>query len=1023
MINRRQMIKISALGIASTAVPAAHAMSDLTMRYNTGNAVEPNGSSHPFDLFDNTANMDLAANGDALTWTDRRGRVRKSFAGMELDFGAAQASREQVFQDFLLSSGYIDIGDYGPLLQISLRNQVFRKGGEYYRIAAPVELPYTTTGDWESEKGFFVQAGDAVLRQDLAEETGAELVSMDGRKIAYTLRDSVNVKDGRFGAIGDGQYHPLSERYSSINAAKVKYPFVKSLLQSIDWAACQKAVMTGKRVRAPSSVYVWTDSLRMTSSQRFDCDGVGSWNHLDPSILKTNDCGTHFIMYGVGEKEHTLWGVTDMRTAGGVVSNPDSINSLDTKYELSNFHNDDAADGVESTLRKFSCAIYVEPGSQRGGISNFRVHPNFDGLNGYNDQMTTGLGDNWDVGIFADNCPFFSMDNVQCVGYWRIRGVLVGCVSRDGVQGANYFTNINRCEIQAGLEIRGGDQSKVLATTANTIDVPWADNHPYRNSGTVNTPRGNFTYTSTSKVAGTLNGTVLRFNGVSPNPVTTGLANGPVRISSGSGVGGMTITNSIITGLDHSSMLLASNPLIGHGVSTALMISGTLRQPWFLNCYIQTREDVIAHFHACDDIRFSMGQLEANDFRLVPGGPFSPVHGGRVIASPQDIANPIVTASGDTSLSLYQLHCAPYVDMFPKVARTANSKFTSSTGLFNPRKLQYPDLQMPDSDHLDVNPLLTQNLRHNLAPGMHQLTRDSAGNSLLTVSEASGDVVVVKGRFTIAAGQLSFPNSSPAYLNAGTGREFYFRQALEEMWQITAAGSWVPGTDAKPNIGSAIKRVNNSFFAVAPTVSSDRNLKKTRGLLNDAELAVCEAILPQVYQLLDMVEAKGEDEARLHFGYIAQDVQQAFIDQNLDPARYALWGEDAVTKKVKKMVKVERQKVEKVMEPREFIEIREGQAVLVSYAEEVHAPVSQQVPLVNEDGSPALDENGQARYATIPVMEEVEEEVEVEVPDGFRQSLRYTELQVLKEAYLCTLISKQGMLIEALEQRIHALER
>jgi len=103
------------------------------------------------------------------------------------------------------------------------------------------------------------------------------------------------------------------------------------------------------------------------------------------------------------------------------------------------------------------------------------------------------------------------------------------------------------------------------------------------------------------------------------------------------------------------------------------------------------------------------------------------------------------------------------------------------------------------------------------------------------------------------------------------------------------------------------------------------------------------------------------------------------------------------------------------MEPRERIEISGGQAILVQEIEEVEIPISEQVPLKNEDGSPALDSQGRQRYASVPVMEEVEEEIETEEPDGFRQSLRYTELQVLKEAYLCTRLAQQ-------EQRIKRLE-
>ncbi|WJJ57726.1 tail fiber protein containing depolymerase domain [Proteus phage BigMira-UFV01] len=45
----------------------------------------------------------------------------------------------------------------------------------------------------------------------------------------------------QFGAIGDGIFHPLSERFSTLQEAQKVYPHVTSLNQSIDWAACQAA--------------------------------------------------------------------------------------------------------------------------------------------------------------------------------------------------------------------------------------------------------------------------------------------------------------------------------------------------------------------------------------------------------------------------------------------------------------------------------------------------------------------------------------------------------------------------------------------------------------------------------------------------------------------------------------------------------------------------------------------------------------------------------------------------------------
>src|SRR5690554_4185377 len=124
--------------------------------YNTGN---PLGSKDPRDLYDNAENLDEAVNTrTAESWGDRFGVARKTWWGME-----------QGFQQFLLDSGYQDIGDYAAGLEITERNQIFWRDGELYRAGASLNLPYTTMGDWGEEEGLFVAVGDAALRQDLAD--------------------------------------------------------------------------------------------------------------------------------------------------------------------------------------------------------------------------------------------------------------------------------------------------------------------------------------------------------------------------------------------------------------------------------------------------------------------------------------------------------------------------------------------------------------------------------------------------------------------------------------------------------------------------------------------------------------------------------------------------------------------------------------------------------------------------------------------------------------------------------------
>ena len=83
------------------------------------------------------------------------------------------------------------------------------------------------------------------------------------------------------------------------------------------------------------------------------------------------------------------------------------------------------------------------------------------------------------------------------------------------------------------------------------------------------------------------------------------------------------------------------------------------------------------------------------------------------------------------------------------------------------------------------------------------------------------------------------------------------------------------------------------FSQNAPTVSSDRNLKQDIEAISEAEKSVATALKGMVkkYRLKSSVEKKG-DEARVHIGWIAQEVEDAFTAQGLDASDYALFCKD-----------------------------------------------------------------------------------------------------------------------------------
>ncbi|MFB5760248.1 glycosyl hydrolase family 28-related protein [Paenibacillus medicaginis] len=69
-----------------------------------------------------------------------------------------------------------------------------------------------------------------------------------------------NPKKAEFGAIGDGKSHPLSDKYTTLAEAQVKFPHATSLTDEIDWCAIQGAIYAaaakGGAVILPASIYI-----------------------------------------------------------------------------------------------------------------------------------------------------------------------------------------------------------------------------------------------------------------------------------------------------------------------------------------------------------------------------------------------------------------------------------------------------------------------------------------------------------------------------------------------------------------------------------------------------------------------------------------------------------------------------------------------------------------------------------------------------------------------------------------------
>jgi hypothetical protein len=99
-----------------------------------------------------------------------------------------------------------------------------------------------------------------------------------------------------------------------------------------------------------------------------------------------------------------------------------------------------------------------------------------------------------------------------------------------------------------------------------------------------------------------------------------------------------------------------------------------------------------------------------------------------------------------------------------------------------------------------------------------------------------------------------------------------------------------PSVDNAADVGALSRRFDDIYATNGTIQTSDRNEKQDIAELTDAEqrVAVAAKGLLRKFRWKDAVEAKG-DEARTHFGIIAQDLQAAFAAEGLDAGRYAMF--------------------------------------------------------------------------------------------------------------------------------------
>lgn len=466
------------------------------------------------------ASADAAADSAAAA----QAAAANAAAEFESIFEAEQAERVVEFNHFLESSGFEVPVDYVAGLGITRPTQTVRFGGELYR-GKDANLPFTTT-TWAADSAKFFAIGDAALRQEMAAPGGSGLSGYIQKAAGAVPRTAdkkldelpITIEDFLPGIV----YVEAPYGQAQVDAATpVDDAFEKAL---------SAARSTGRPLRFFGKVYKC--SYYHDLSAPLDAQGVGT-GRWQPTVNagiaggtnKPNMEGTIFLVTGTYARNKYATGITDCRTAGGVLVNTDIREpGYDSNYKLTSFYNEDAniTTGAAATRKAFSAAFGFKPGSRGAVVKNFRIMLSNRGIAGYHAQ-DLNLGDDVDVGLLMDNTDYNVVENVYVVGTWRIAGrfLRAGVCNNesDGTGGEHNATKGCVFTGAVGDLVRAPDLCRVVGVGSNYIDVPWADNHPYDPSllGVVRrgeSPETFFNFTGVAVVGGN-----LRLTGVTPDPV------------------------------------------------------------------------------------------------------------------------------------------------------------------------------------------------------------------------------------------------------------------------------------------------------------------------------------------------------------------------------------------------------------------------------------------------------------------------------------------------------------------------
>jgi hypothetical protein len=172
-----------------------------------------------------------------------------------------------------------------------------------------------------------------------------------------------------------------------------------------------------------------------------------------------------------------------------------------------------------------------------------------------------------------------------------------------------------------------------------------------------------------------------------------------------------------------------------------------------------------------------------------------------------------------------------------------------------------------------------------LPNGELYITRNDGPTAYFNREGSDGDVIVIRNDNVTVGSILN--DSTAAYFNSTADGGLARAGTVYFKW---SSAQFYPNVDDSYDLGIVSRRFDDIYATNATIQTSDRNEKQDIEVLSDAEQRVavaCKGLLRK-FRWKSAVEEKGDD-ARIHFGIIAQDLQAAFEAEGLDAGRYAMF--------------------------------------------------------------------------------------------------------------------------------------